>query len=318
MSEPPPLPRLPLYGSLLAVYLIWGSTYLGIRYAIETLPGLTMAGLRYTIAGSLLFAWGFAVERARPRREHWLPALGIGLLLMVLGHGGVVWAQHRVASGLTALVIATEPLWVALLATLRKQGPALGGRTVIGLLLGLLGVALLVWRPGGAERVVDPLGAAVLVGAACAWAFGSLYAATAPQPRSPQLANGMALVLGGILLALAGGVRGEWAVVDPSKFSTRSLVAFGYLVVFGSLIAYTAYGWLVRNAPPALASTYAFVNPLVALALGAMVAGEPLGPRVFAAAALIVPAVVAIVFAPTRARTPSPARRSRRRPLPPD
>jgi drug/metabolite transporter (DMT)-like permease len=288
--------------ALLAVYLIWGSTYLAIRYALETLPALTMGGVRYGLAGVLLYLWGRWREPAvRPEPRHWPAAIGIGALLMVGGHGGVVWAQQRVPSGLAALLVATEPLWIAVLAALGSRGARPRWPTLAGLIAGFGGVTMLIGNPlGSGARVVDPLGAAALVFAALSWALGSLLASRAEMPRSIWLTNGMQLATGGALLALAGMVRGEWAGLDPGAFSARSIAAFFYLLVFGTMIGFSAYGWLLRHASPTLASTYAFVNPVVAVFLGWLVAGERITGRVLAAAALILAAVVLIVLMPGR------------------
>lgn len=287
--------------ALLAVYIIWGSTYLAIRYALETLPAFTMAGMRYGISGLLLYAWGRWHEGVRPERGQWPAAIGIGALLMLGGHGGVVWAQQYVPSGLTALLVATEPLWIAVLGSLGPFGFRPRWTTAAGLLVGFGGVALLIGNPfGTGVRAVDPLGAAALVFAALSWAVGSLAASRAAMPRSIWLTNGMQLASGGALLAIAGMVRGEWGTIDPATFSTRSVVAFFYLMIFGTLIGFSAYGWLLRNAHPTLASTYAFVNPVIAVLLGWLVAGERLSVRILVAAALILVAVVLIVLVPSR------------------
>lgn len=283
--------------ALLTVYVVWGSTYLAIRFAIETLPTFTMAGVRYLVAGGLLFAVALWRGAARPTLREWGPATTIGALLLLGGNGGVVWAEHRVDSGLAALLVAIEPLWIALLPMLQRKGPRPGRRGLAGLLLGVGGVVVLVvGGPGVGATGVDPWGAAVLVLASLSWAIGSLYAIGAPHPRSPLLGTGMQLLAGGALLTLAGGLNGEWASVSPAGFSSRSLLALAYLVVFGTLLAFTAYTWLLRHAAPTLVSTYAFVNPMVAVGLGWLFAGERIGRSELLAAGLIVAAVAAIIF----------------------
>jgi drug/metabolite transporter (DMT)-like permease len=287
--------------ALLTVYLVWGSTYLAIRFAIETLPTFSMAGVRYLVAGGLLYALARWRGAARPAWREWRPATTIGALLLLGGNGGVVWAEHRVASGLAALLVATEPLWIALLPML-SGGPRPGRRGLAGLLLGVGGVAVLVaGGPGIGASGVDPWGAAVLVLASLSWAIGSLYAIAAPHPRSPLLGTGMQLLSGGALLSLAGGLAGEWTSISPAGFSSRSLLALAYLVVFGTLLAFTAYTWLLRHAAPTLVSTYAFVNPMVAVGLGWFFAGEHIGRSELLAAFLIVAAVAAIIFDRPRA-----------------
>jgi drug/metabolite transporter (DMT)-like permease len=284
--------------SLAAVYLVWGSTYLAIRFAIETLPAFTMAGTRFVVAGGLLYAWGRLRGAARPERAHWRPAALIGALLLLGGNGGVVWAEHRIPSGVTALLVAVEPVWIALLTPLVVVGARRAGlRVAVGLAAGLAGVAALVIDPtGGVDpSSVDLWGALAVVLAALSWALGSLVSVRARLPASPWIATGMQMLAGGALLLVAGAVSGEWSRVDVASFSMRSLGALAYLVVFGSIVAFTAYAYLLRNARPTVAATYAFVNPVVAVFLGWLFAGEPLTWRVGVASLLILVAV-ALIF----------------------
>lgn len=278
-----------------AVYLIWGSTYLAIRVAIETLPPLLMAGVRFLLAGAVLLLLSARRDRGahgpvRPR--HWLSALVVGALLLLGGNGGVVLAEQRVPSGIAALMVATVPLFMAVLDRWR-HGARLGALAVAGLLVGFAGVALLIApRAGGS---VDPVGAALLMGASLTWSAGSLYARRAPLPRRPGLATGMEMLAGGACLAAAGLLRGEAAGVRLGEISGASAVAFAYLVVFGSLVGFTAYIWLLGSAPTSLVGTYAYVNPVVALALGWAILEEPMTGTVAAAAAVIVAGVAMIV-----------------------
>jgi len=282
--------------ALLVVYLVWGSTYLAIRLAIETLPGFTMAGTRFLLAGALLLAWGLWRGGELGTWRQLATTVGIGALLLLGGNGGVVWAQHRINSGAAALLVAIEPVWVALLAPLVTGAVRPGWRTFSGLGLGIAGVAALVIDPAGIDPSrVDPLGALAVVLAALSWALGSLWTVRADLPASRAVATGQQMLAGGVLLALAGASTGEWTRVDPAGFSAASLAAFGYLVVFGSIVAFTAYGFLLRATPPNVVATYAFVNPMVAVVLGWLVAGEPLGWRVAGASALIL-AALALIF----------------------
>lgn len=284
-----------LVGAFAAVYLIWGSTYLAIRYAIETLPPFTMAGVRFVIAGAILYGSARLRGAAPPVARHWSPALTIGALLLLVGNGGVVWAELLLPSGLTALLIATEPLYVVVLDWLRPGGRRPTSSVIGGLILGFLGAALLFapWTgPGGTP--VSWIGAAAVLFASFCWAAGSLYSIRAAQPESPFLATGMQMLCGGGLLLLAGMLAGEWISLNLAAASLRSWLAVAYLLVFGSLIAFTAYVWLFRATTPARASTYAYVNPVVAVFLGWLLAGEVVTQRMMIAAAVIIGAVVSI------------------------
>lgn len=282
--------------ALLVVYFVWGSTYLAIRVAIETLPGFTMAGARFVAAGALLLAWGLARGGRLATKRQLLPTIGIGALLLLGGNGGVVWAEHHISSGTAALLVATEPVWVALLAPIMTGAARAGWRTFVGLALGIAGVGALVVDPSGIDASrVDPWGALAVVVASLSWAVGSLWSVRADLPSSRAASTGQQMLAGGVLLAAFGASTGEWHAVDPSRFSTASLVAFGYLVVFGSIVAFTAYSFLLRAAPPSMVATYAFVNPVVAVVLGWIVLDEPLGWRV-AGASILILAAVALIF----------------------
>jgi drug/metabolite transporter (DMT)-like permease len=287
--------RAPLLAAFAAVYLVWGSTYLAIRYAIETLPPFLMAGARFLFAGAVLAGWALLRGAERPTARQWGTTAIIGAFLLLGGNAAVVWAEQRVPSGLAALLVATVPLWMVLIDRLRPGGRHPGGRVLLGVALGLAGVALLVGRgefAGG--RGVDPAGAAALVAGSLSWALGSMYAKTAKLPASPLLATGMEMLCGGLLLLLAGSFTGEWSGLDLAQVSLRSWLALGYLVTFGSLIGFTAYVYVLGRSTPAMATTYAFVNPVVAVFLGWALAGEPVSARTALAAAIIVAAVVVI------------------------
>lgn len=284
-----------------AVYLIWGSTYLGIKYAIETLPPLLMAGSRFVIAGAILYVWSLfrgardGGDAERGSWAHWRTALMVGGMLFLLGNGGVTWAEHSIASSLAALLVATEPLWIVLLNWSRRGGERPGGKVMLGLLVGFVGVWLLLSPGGGgAAGGVNIVGACVVIGAAFAWAAGSIYSLHAPRPRSPWLASGMQMLAGGAMLIIAGLLMGEWSRFDASKISARSMVAFVYLILFGSVVAFTAYSWLLHAVTPARAATYAYVNPVVAVALGWALGGEALTLRTIVAAIVIVSSVALI------------------------
>ncbi len=278
-----------------AIYIIWGSTYLAILYAIQTIPPFLMAGVRFVVAGGILYVWAWLRGAPRPEPAHWLSAAVIGGLLLLGGNGSVVWAQQRVASGLAALLVATVPMWMVLLDWLRPGGVRPGPRTAVGIVIGLLGLAVLVGPDQlmGSGRV-DGQGALVLVLGSMCWAAGSLYARTAKLPASPMQSIALEMLAGGALLLLAGVLAGEPARLDLGAVSLRSVLGLGYLIVFGSLIGFSAYIWLLSVSTPAKVSTYAYVNPVVAVLLGWAVAGEPLTPRMLAAAAIIIAAVAVI------------------------
>jgi drug/metabolite transporter (DMT)-like permease len=297
-----PRPAL-VWAALGIVYLVWGSTYLAIRVAIQTLPPFLMAATRFLVAGAVLFALSAprgdrSGDRLGPAQ--WRATAIIGAALLLGGNGGVVWAEQRIPSGVAALLIATLALWMALLDRL-IFGRRLPRRAVVGLGLGLGGLVLLVGRidQGG----VDPVGAAVCALASLSWAAGSLYARTAPLPHRPLVATSMEMLAGGALLAIAGIGAGELRTAHLAAFSTASLVALGYLIVFGSLIAFTSYVWLLRHAPTSLVATYAYVNPVVAVVLGWVLLGEPVTPRMAVAGTIILCAVALIAGA----RLPAPA-----------
>lgn len=291
-----------------AVYVLWGSTYLAIRFGIETLPPFLMAGTRHLTAGLLLYAWMRSRGAPRPQRRHWGSAAIIGGLLLLGGNGLVTWAEQRVPSGLAALIVASVPIWMSLLEGIEKRRYP-GVAVIGGLALGLAGITLLV-APGrfGGNGHVDPVGALALLTAALCWSFGSLYARRAKLPASTLTATAMEMIAGGTWLWVAGLLLGEGSRLDLADVSLRSAVSLLYLIVFGSLIGFTAYVWLLKVSTPARVSTYAYVNPIVAVTLGALFAGEAITLRVALAALVIVGAVALIVKARMRpSRRPAAA-----------
>jgi drug/metabolite transporter (DMT)-like permease len=282
-----------LAAALAVVYVVWGSTYLGIAVADRTLPPMLMLSARFLLAGALLYAWSWrrgAVAAERPGRRQWTAAALVGGALLVLDTGGVAWAEQRVASGLAALLVASVPLFMAVIDRL-FFGVRLGIGTLAGIATGLLGVGMLA----GATGHVDAAGAIVLLLASLAWAGGSAFARVAALPRNPLLSSAMQMLCAGVGLAVVGAARGER--VHPAAVSAASLAAFAFLVVFGSLVAFTAYGWLLRHAPTPLLSTYAYVNPAVAVFLGWVFAGEHVGGRELAAGAVILSSVALLMLA---------------------
>ncbi len=289
-------PRTKVVLAFAAVYLIWGSTYLAIKVAIETLPPFFMASFRFLIAGALLYALATLRGAERPARRHWAAASIVGALLLVGGNGALVWSEERVPSGLAALLLATIPIWMVLLDSFRKGGTKLGARVIGGLAVGAAGLGLLVgpselW---GSSRV-DPLGAGVLMFGSLSWSVGSLYSRHAKLPPSPFLAAAMEMLAGGVLLIVVGLLSGERSQLHWAAVSTRSVLGLLYLVFFGSLLGFTAYIWLLGVASTARVSTYAYVNPVVAVFIGWAFAGEALSVRELLATAAIVGAVALII-----------------------
>ena len=283
-----------------ALYVIWGSTYLAIRYAVATLPPFAMAGARFVLAGSVLALWAWWREGARATRANWRAATIAGTLLLAGGNGAVVWAEQRVPSGLAALLVASMPFWMVLVDWVRPGGRAPRAGVAAGIAVGMAGIVLLVGPGSLAGDRVDPLGAAALVFGSLSWAIGSLYSRRAALPKSAILATGLEMLTGGAVLFLMAAVSGELARFEPARASHASIAGFFYLVVFGSLIGFIAFAWLLRVSTPALVSTYAFVNPVVAVLLGGAIAGERVGPRAVVAAAIIVGAVALITLAGKR------------------
>lgn len=296
---PAPAPaRWAVLGAFAAVYLIWGSTYLAIRIAIETLPPFLMAGGRFLVAGGLLYAWLRLRGAARPELRHWVSASVSGGLMLLGGNGGVVWAEQYVPSGLAALIVAMVPLWMVLFDWLRPGGERPGRPILLGLLVGLAGVVVLVGpEEAAAQGAVPWIPALVLLCASASWSLGSLWSRRAELPRSPLLGTALQMLGGGALLTLFALVRGEAGAVDPAAWSARSLAALAYLVVFGSLVGFTCYVWLLKVSTPAKAATYAYVNPIVAVVLGWAIVDEPLTWRVGVAGALVVGAVALVTTA---------------------
>ena len=285
-----------LIAAFTAVYILWGSTYLAIKYAIETLPPLLMTGTRFWVAGTTLFLVGrFSDGYQKPNLREWRASFIVGTLLFLGGTGGVVLAEHYISSSLAALLVATEPAWIVMLSWFWLKGSRPNLRVVLGLLIGFAGVYLLIGvngAPGvGTEQL---LGAVLVIAAAVCWATGSIYGVVAPAPKSPILASGMQMISGGSMLLIAGTLRGEWTNFQPAAVSMNSWLALLYLLVFGSLIGFTAYSWLMKNAPPARVATYAYVNPVVAVILGWALAGESLTSNMLIGATVIVGSVVLI------------------------
>jgi len=296
--------------ALIAVYIAWGSTYLAIRFAVETIPPFLMAGFRFLVAGAILYTWRRVAGDPTPTRIQWRSASIVGLLLLLGGNGGVVWAEQRVASGIAALIVGSAPLFMVLIDALRPGGQRPNWQTGSGVLVGFLGIALLIgpsqWTGNGLQ--LDNIGVLVLLLASILWATGSLYSRNAQLPSSPLLGTGMEMLAGSAGLFILGTLTGEWGRLELAAIAPRSLWGLLYLITFGALVGFAAYTWLLRVAPTPLVATYAYVNPLIAIFLGNLLAKEALTPRLLIAALVIVSAVALINTG--RAKTTSPAPRT--------
>jgi drug/metabolite transporter (DMT)-like permease len=288
--------------ALVTVYILWGSTYLGIRFAEESIPALLMGCLRFLVAGGLMIGWGLL---RRPRGEplptiaQWRSTAIVGVALLGCGNGGVIWAEQHVPSGIAAIVVATVPLHMAWLDRVFFRQAA-SRWTMLGIGAGFAGLVVLVQPSGGNH--IDIAGVLVMVVGSFCWAAGSLYARTAPMPRTMAMSSGMEMLAGGVVLGLAGVIAGEVGRVHPAAISGKSLAAVAYLVVFGSIVGFSAYAWLIRNARTSLVSTYAYVNPVVAVLLGALFAAEAITLRTVIAGAIILSGVALIVARPAAPR----------------
>jgi drug/metabolite transporter (DMT)-like permease len=298
--------RLGLLAAFAAIYLIWGSTYLAIRFAIETLPPFLMTGFRFLAAGLLLYGWTRLRGAPRPARSHWAVAAMVGTAMLAFGVGGVSWAEQRVPSGAAALIVAVGPLWMVLIDWLFYGGERPGLKVLVGILLGFAGVAILIGpeQLAGAGRI-DLAGTGVILVGTLAWSFASLYTRKGHLPDSPTQATGMEMLTGGVVLLLVGTAFGEWPALDVGAVSLRSALALAYLTVLGSIIALSAYLWLLKVSTPARVITHAYVNPIVAVFLGWALAAEPLSPRVLLASAVIIAGVLVIVTRRQARRRPA-------------
>ena len=282
--------------SLIAIYLAWGSTYLAIHYAVQTIPPFFMTGTRFLVAGVILYGWRRLAGDPKPTLSQWRSGAIIGSLLLVGGIGGVSWAEQYVPSGISALIIAATPLWIVLIEAIRRGGSHPTRLTLIGVSIGLIGMFILVdpWSNVGTKTGINLLGMVVLLLAALAWSIGSIYSHSADLPKSALMGTGVELLAGSGGSYLLGLVTGEASQFNLRSITLTSLGGLAYLIVVGSLIGFVCYTWLLRNAPTTLVVTYAYVNPLVAILLGSLLANEVLTPGVLIAAPLILSAVLLI------------------------
>jgi drug/metabolite transporter (DMT)-like permease len=288
--------KLKIWIALLTVYLVWGGTYLAIRYAVETIPPFLMAGTRFLLAGTILYIWRRSAGDPAPTRGQWLRASAVGLLLLLGGNGLLSLAEQHVASGISSLIIGSVPLWMTTIEALRPGGVRPNTLGILGLLTGFGGIALLILPSllGANPAASHPLGILALLFAALFWSLGSIYSRHARLPDSILLSTAMEMLAGAAGLYLAGTLTGEWGRLVLAHITARSWLSILYLVLFGSMAGFTAYAWLLRSAPVSLVATYAYVNPLVAILLGSLFAQETLTVHVLFSALIIIGSVVLI------------------------
>lgn len=283
--------RLWIALAFFAIYVVWGTTYLAIRFAVETIPALVTAGIRHTVAGVILLAIAWS-RGFRPRREHWIAGAVLGALFFLVGHGSLHWAEQYVSSGLAALLVASEPLWILVLGAAMGQ-QQINWKNGLGLLMGMAGVAILTAHEFTTRSSLTVGVIAILVGAA-SWAVGVCVSPRLRLPRDPIGRTAIPVVCGAAMLLVAAGVSGEFSAVHWNAVSMRSLFGLAYLITFGSVIAFTAYTWLLQHCSATMVATHTFVNPLVAVLFGWLWASEPLNLRIVVATVVILGAIVLI------------------------
>lgn len=302
-TQPPPT-RAGVLAAFATVYVVWGSTYLAIRVAVESLPPFLMAGCRFLLAGGALLVWLLLRGESIPANNHWRKAAVPGFLMLVGGNGLVVWAEQTVSSSLAALLVSLTPVWFAAIEWLRPGGKPPEPRTIVGIFVGFSGVILLTSGHGGSGGPIHLWGVLALMLAGISWAGGSLWSRYHPSPQSPWMNAAMQMICGGAMLLCLGLLTGEGDQLDWATVSAQSLSALGYLIVFGSWIGFGAYVWLLKTSKPAHVATYAYVNPVIALFLGRIVLGETLNAQVLCAAAVILAGVAITTLPKTRWEKP--------------
>ena len=282
--------------ALLALYIVWGSTYLAIRFSVETIPPFLHAALRFLISGAILFIWRRMAGDPAPTLSNWKSTAIVGAALLLGGNGLVAWAEQSVPSGIAALMISTSPFWLVLFESLRAGGSKPTWRSIVGLIVGFAGVFILIGPAEitGGEGSFDTFGIILLLLAPLFWSLGSIYARGADMPKSTLLGTGMEMLTGAVALFIVSLVKGELNGFSFGLVSMRSWLGLAYLITFGSLVGFVSYGWLLHNAPVSLMSTYAYVNPVVAVFLGNLFADEPLNARILIASAIIIGSVIFI------------------------
>ncbi len=285
-----------VWAALIALYIVWGSTYLGIKVAIETIPPFMHAGIRFLISGIILVVWQRAAGYDLPTRKQWISTAIIGNLLLLGGNGLVAWAEQFIPSGIAALVIASVPMFLVIGEAVRPGGIKPSWQAIVGLLVGFVGIFILVGpsEVSGSSSKLNPFGVVALLGACLLWATGSIYSRSADLPKSSLMTTGAQMLTGSIGLFIISLVTGELNGWNPAAVSMRSLYGLGYLITIGSIVGFGSYVWLLQNAPISLVATYAYVNPIVAILLGAWIGNEPLERHIWVAAGIIIGSVMFI------------------------
>ncbi len=300
MADTDKAPTWKTLGAFAIIYFVWGSTFLAIRFGVEEVPPFLLAAIRFTLAGAMLFGWALARRERWPSRREWGSALLLGVFVFVVDYGLVFWAERRVPSGITAVLMATIPSFMAISEILILRTQRFTLRLVLALLVGLAGVAVLVapW-PNLHDEPVDRAGAVALVFAAMGWSVGAVLTKKLPLPASKVMSSGSQMLAGGLLLALTALALGEHHGFSPAAVSSRAWLSLAYLVIPGSIIAYTVFLWLIQHETPTRVGTYAYVNPVVAVLLGYFAGGEPLGLRTLLGTMLVLVSVVLITVRST-------------------
>ena len=286
-----------IWTALIALYIVWGSTYLAIRFAVETIPPFLHSGIRFLVSGAILLIWRRMAGDPTPTKRQWISTGIVGIALLLGGNGLVGWAEQRVPSGIAALMISMSPMWLVLFEALRPNGAKPSWRGIVGLLIGFSGVFLLIGPEnfnGSSVTQFDTLGTIALLVAALIWSIGSIYSKTADMPKSTLQSTGMEMIVGSAALFIVSVGSGELNGFHFASVSMRSWLGLTYLIFIGSLVGFVSYGWLLHNAPISLMSTYAYVNPVVAVFLGSWLASETITPRILLAAAIIIGSVIVI------------------------
>jgi len=285
-----PANRLAVFAAFFSIYVIWGSTYLAIRYAVASIPPLYTAGFRHVVAGSILLLWALA-KGLRPTWPQIRASLVIGFLFFLIGHGSLHWAETKVPSGLASLLIASEPIWVFLMACAAEKRWRMNGYLLAGVILGLAGVALLLGRDVWSAGSGAFWGAVACLVGAISWSAGIIYSRRSHLSGSPLLLSALSLLAGSAMLLITGTVFGEYRGFSFYSVPMRAWLSLAYLIVFGSVIAFTAYNWLLEHYSPTLVATHTYVNPIVAVLLGWWFAGERVTPNVLLSAGMVIAAV---------------------------
>jgi drug/metabolite transporter (DMT)-like permease len=290
------LSKIKIFVAFIAVYFVWGTTYLAIKYAIETIPPFMMMGMRSLTAGIVLYTWGRLRGDANVVRKELPSLILIGALFFLIGHGALAWAQQTVPSGVAALLVASEPIIIALFEPFFTREGRVGRRTVLGMVIGMGGIAVLMLPQGLSFENVNLLGSLGILIGASSWASGAIYSRIVKLPRSPMITGGLQLLFGGIMLIIMSFILGEWSDFNFSQVIVRSWLGLMYLVVFGSIITFSAYTWLLTVTSATRISTHTFINPIVAVLVGWAFGGEALSKEMLIAAALIIVSVYLVLL----------------------